>query len=188
MYYESTQFITTFSYIFKTRVCSLPRVCRTHLENCGAYKCEEMNNSWSSVWDWTFCQRSQVKSISLTPMWTLQQTPTLPPPQPQLSSYSITMIYSSHNGVRYSPPLFIIIIIVIIVIIIIIIIITTTILILSGVMKSVYRCCENELHIAKVQDGSGSRKVKQTTTRGIRSERRCKGIYSRHNADLSLLN
>jgi len=45
MYHESTQFITTFLYISKTRVCSLPTACSTHLENCGTYKCEEMNNS-----------------------------------------------------------------------------------------------------------------------------------------------
>jgi len=47
MYYESAQFITAFLYIFKTRVCSLPRVCSIHLKNCGTYKCVEMDNSWS---------------------------------------------------------------------------------------------------------------------------------------------
>lgn len=138
MYYESTQYITTFLYIFKIRVCSLPSMCSTHLKNSGTYKCVEMNNSWSWVWDWTFCQRSQVQSKSLTPMWTPET-----PPQPQLSSHSITPICSSHRGVKYSLPLFIIIIIIIVIVTVILIIIITTILILSGVMKSVYRCRKN---------------------------------------------
>jgi len=47
MYYESTQFIIISLYIFKMRVCNLPRVSSTHLKNCGTYKCVEMNNSQS---------------------------------------------------------------------------------------------------------------------------------------------
>jgi hypothetical protein len=115
-------------------------------------------------------------------------SPPLPLPHPNPPTPIKFLFHHSDlcpcKGVRYSPPLFINIIV-----IVILIIITTTILTLSGVMKSVYRCCENGLfHIAKVQDRSRSRKVKQTTTRGIRSERRFKGIYSRHNANLPLLN
>lgn len=121
MFYEFTQFVTTFLYIFTKRLCSLPTVCSTHLKNCGTYKCVEMSTSWSWVRNWTICQRWL--------KYNLNHSHVHPP-----HKLNTTIIYSSHKGFRYSPPLFITSSLASLSSSIIII---TTILLFLGIMKSV---------------------------------------------------